>query len=103
MRHLSSAFFGEKFIHQLLLLYMRKSRGSRIDRERAGEGGGGLRERDRERGGEGERGGETERESIQQEITFFSKSFRQRLSQLHIYIKILLQLSNLQIVFFYKY
>ena len=31
---------------------------------------------------------------------FFSKSFRQRLSQLHIYIKILLQLSNLQIVLF---
>ena len=27
-----------------------------------------------------------ERESIQQEINFFSKSFRQRLSQLHVYI-----------------
>ena len=27
------------------------------------------------------------RESIQQEINFFCKSFRQRLSQLHIYIK----------------
>ena len=38
--------------------------------------------------------------SIQQEINFFCKSFRQRLSQLHIYIKILLQLSNLQIIFF---
>ena len=41
--------------------------------------------------------------SIQQEINFFCKSFRQRLSQLHIYIKILLQLSNLQIIFFYKF
>ena len=40
------------------------------------------------------------RESIQQEINFISKSFRQCLYQLHIYIKILLQLSNLQIVFF---
>ena len=29
-----------------------------------------------------------QRESIQQEINFFSKSFRQRLSQLHIYINI---------------
>ena len=42
---------------------MRKSRGSRIDRESGGRGGG-LRERDRERGGEGERGGETERERV---------------------------------------
>ena len=33
-------------------------------------------------------------------INFFSKSFRERLSELHIDIKILLQLSNLQIVFF---
>ena len=38
--------------------------------------------------------------SIQQEINFFSKSFRERLSQLNIYIKILLQLSNLQIALF---
>ena len=36
--------------------------------------------------------------SIQQEINFISKSFRQCLYQLHIYIKILLQLSNLQII-----
>ena len=50
--------------------------------------------------GERDRQRETQRESIQQEINFFSKSFQQRLSQLHIYIKILLQLSNLQIVFF---
>ena len=42
--------------------------------------------------------------SIQQEINFISKSFRQCLYQLHIYIKILLQLSNLQIiVLFYKF
>ena len=39
-----------------------------------------------------------ERESIQQEINFICKSFRLRLYQLHIYNKILLQLSNLQIV-----
>ena len=39
------------------------------------------------------------RESIQQEITFICKSFRQCLYQLLIYNKILLQLSNLQIVF----
>ena len=38
-----------------------------------------------------EREREKERESIQQEINFFSKSFRQHLSQLDIYIKILLQ------------
>ena len=42
---------------------------------------------------------ERERESIQQEINFICKSFRLRLYQLHIYNKILLQLSNLQIVF----
>ena len=40
-----------------------------------------------------------ERESIQQEINFICKSFRQRLYQLHIYNKILIQSSNLQIVF----
>ena len=43
---------------------------------------------------------ERERESIQQEINFICKSFRLHLYQLHIYNKILLQLSNLQIVFF---
>ena len=53
------------------------------------------KERERER--------EKERESIQQEqqeINFICKSFQQCLYQLHIYNKILLQLSNLQIVFF---
>ena len=40
-----------------------------------------------------------ERKSIQQVIYFTSKSFQQWLYQLHIYIKILPQLPNLQIVF----
>ena len=56
-------------------------------------------ERERER----KREREKERESIQQEqqeINFICKSFQQCLYQLHIYNKILLQLSNLQIVFF---
>ena len=56
-------------------------------------------ERERERKRERER----ERESIQQEqqeINLICKSFQQCLYQLHIYNKILLQLSNLQIVFF---
>ena len=47
-----------------------------------------------------------ERESIQQEINFISKSFWQCFYQLHIYIKILLQLSNLyflQILIFHYY
>ena len=45
------------------------------------------------------------RESIQQEINFVCKSFRQRLYQLHIYNKILLQSSNLQIyqICYYRY
>ena len=60
-----------------------------------------YRERERERDRQTDRQTDRKRESIQQEINFFSKSFRQRLSQLHIYIKILLQLSNLQIVFFF--
>ena len=37
---------------------------------------------------------------FQQEINFICKSFRLRLYQLHTYNKILLQLSNLQIVFY---
>ena len=48
----------------------------------------------------------TERESIQQEINFISKSFWQCFYQLHICIKILLQLSNLyfsQILIFHYY
>ena len=59
------------------------------------------RERERKRETETERRRDRERqgESIQQEINFLCKSFRQRLYQLHIYNKILLQSSNLQILF----
>ena len=42
---------------------------------------------------------ERKRESIQEKINFLCKSFRLCLYQLHIYNKMLLQLSNLQIPF----
>ena len=54
-------------------------------------------ERDRETQRDREK--DTDRQSIQQEIYFVCKSLRQYLYQLHTYNKILLQLSNLQIVF----
>ena len=68
-----------------------------IERERMGERNGERERTERER--ERERKREREGGIIQQEMNFIFKSFQLCLYQLHVYNKLLLGLSNLQIVF----